>query len=364
MNIEKPLPNNSVKSIIGIFANTISAFISKVDTYEMETVYGLGSNGCVFLVKNEQNQQVYALKLVNLSYYMIDRFGLHTEQIHEEVYNRFQEISEQIRSSEYRFITHPHDTITTFKCAAEQNSFFREFETLKRLIGTNKTAYLLDYGYLNIESESNEVRNFDYEIPYIVMPFIQGNPLTHYIQMSMSPVQRLINSLQWSKEIIEIISVIHQRGVIHRDLYSNNFLYNCDTENVYLIDFGASIPLGHRELDTPGERRGARRFMSPEQYKNPSDVDFRSDYFFIGALMFYSLTKVTPFNRSRNATTLPLRFKGTYRDKIKLSKDASNTLCNFIDKLMEYSPEKRFQTIDEIRIAFENMESKIKGDLM
>lgn len=103
--------------------------------------------------------------------------------------------------------------------------------------------------------------------------------------------------------------------------------------------------------------------MSPEQYKNPSSVDFRSDYFFIGALMFYSLTQVTPFSRSRDAFTLPLRFEETYKDNVGLSKDTKDTLGKFIDKLMAYSPKKRFQTITEIQIAFESMESKIKGDL-
>lgn len=362
MNIEKLLPNNSVKNIIEIFANAISAFMRKVDTYEIETMYGLGSNGCVFLTKNTRDKQIYALKLVNLSYYLIERFGIYPGRIHEEVYNRFQEISEQIMSSRYRFIIHPHDMIKEFKSVAEKNSFFREFETLRRLTDTNKTAYLLDYGYLNIESTGT--RNFAYKIPYIVMPFIKGKTLTHYIEKDISPVQRLINSLQWTKEIIEIVSDIHRCGIIHRDLYSNNFLYNADTGNIYLIDFGASIPVGHKELDTLGERRGARRFMSPEQYKNPSTVDFRSDYFFIGTFMFYSLTQITPFARSRDAFTLPLSFRKIYTDKVKLSEDIRDILCDFIDKLIEYSPEKRFQTIDEMQSVFESMESKIKGDLM
>lgn len=349
MNIEKPLPNNSVKNLINVFAETIQMNIH-MSNFEVKRICGIGSNGCVFLVKNKENQRFYALKCVNLSYYLARRFELDISKIHSEIYDNFDILTGQIMHSEYQITDHYQEIADNFESVAEKNSFFREFEALKHLPHTSSTVYLLDYGYFQIQSFGK--KTFYYKVPYVVMPLMQGKPLTCYIEMSISPFQRLKNVLSWTEDVIEIVSLIHDCGVIHRDLYSNNFLFDPDTGNISLIDFGASLTLDHRELDTPGERRGARRFMSPEQFRNPNQVDFRSDYFFIGALMFYGLTQQTPFKRSRDALTFPRCFDGTYRNKIPLSKSGAEILGIFIDTLLEYDPEKRFQTMEDLKVVF------------
>lgn len=349
MQMEKPLPNNSVKSMIGVFANTILADIH-MSKYEVQKICGIGSNGCVFVVEDKHDNQLYAMKCVNLSYYITKRFHLNLSEIHSEIYIMFDELSERIMGSKYQIADYPQKIVSNFDSMAEKNSFFREFEALKRLPHTYKTVYLVDYGYFNIKSDG-EI-NFQCKIPYIIMPLMSGTPLTCYIESTISPSKRLKTVLLWTEEIIDIVSLIHDKRVIHRDLYSNNFLFDPNSGHVNLIDFGAALTLGHEELDTPGERRGARRFMSPEQFRDPRNVDFRSDYFFIGALMFYGLTTKTPFERSREVSTLPQSFKKAYKNELFLSMDAVSSLDIFISTISEYAPGKRFQTIGEIQRSF------------
>ena len=361
MNIEKPISNNSIKNIIGVLANAILMDIHPLK-YEAKGICGLGSNGCVFLVKSKVDNQLYVMKCVNLLYYLTKRFELNPEQAHFEIYKLFDQLTEQLMHSSYQITDCSRKMVDNFGSVAEKNSFYREFEALKCLPHTGKTVCLLDYGYFNIES--NGEKNFNYNVPYIVMSLMPGRPLTYYIEMDVSPLKRLKNILNWTGEMIELVSLIHDNGVIHRDLYPNNLLFDSDTGTLSLIDFGAALTLKNKELDTPGERRGARRFMSPEQFRDPNQVNFCSDYFFIGAFMFYSLTRQTPFERYRDTLTLPACFDDIYKNELLLSKDAMKSISTFINTLLQYIPEKRFQTIEELRMAFNDMKLILEKELL
>jgi len=360
MDIESPLPSNSLKSVIGVFAKAISSYISTIGVYKVVGICGIGSNGCVFTVQNQDNKQIHAMKFINLSYYLINRFSLDPVLFHESAYTRFKEISDDILTSAYLVKCFPKKVQTCFSCNAEKNSFLREFNALKCLPANINTVFMEDYGYIEIKSSGKN--EYNYSVPYIVMPFLEGEVLSTRIEQEMIPSERLIRTFSWVKEILQIINNIHAEGVIHRDLYSNNFLINEINSKIFLVDFGSAITKGNLLTDTPGERRGARRFMPPEQFRDPSSVDFRSDYFFVGALIFYSLSLKTPFDRTRNENTLPVRFNTVYTRPSCISHITYNAICNYIEKLLEFYPINRFQTLKDMQNMCDVINSLLEKD--
>ena len=83
-------------------------------------------------------------------------------------------------------------------------------------------------------------------------------------------------------------------GLVHRDLKPENVMISSQGE-VKLLDFGIA-KVRDRLADTTdsGNVRGTVAYMSPEQVRG-GDVDFRSDYFALGTMLYEGLTNVRLF---------------------------------------------------------------------
>ena len=102
----------------------------------------------------------------------------------------------------------------------------------------------------------------------------------------------LISSI--TAQIADGLKCLHGHGIFHRDIKPSNILIA--PGNVAKIgDFGlAHLPMS--ELTTAGAVIGTPRYMSPEQARGEA-VDYRTDVFSLGAVLFEMLTGQTPFER-------------------------------------------------------------------
>jgi len=106
-------------------------------------------------------------------------------------------------------------------------------------------------------------------------------------------------------------------------------------------DTNADITANNAGLGTP-------KYMSPEQYKNAKEVDFKSDIYSLGVTMYFLLKKENPFTGNN--------FFEIYKDTIRNSpppKEAfggvcSNECASLIQSMMELEPEKRPGSYDEL----------------
>lgn len=339
--------NNAMKYAINLLGIKFIENNKRIGKYLICDICGVGSNGIVYTVENIETNRKFALKLLNLSYYIINTFKLDNINYHKSVYLNIERIKKEFDRTHYQFKDFNREILCKFQSLPEEKSFRREFNSLKAIPKNNLCVFLEDYGVLRVDSifEKNKT---SIEIPYIVMPIFSGITLTNYIEKTDYFIKDYNKIFKILKNIIQIIKIIHDSNIIHRDLYSNNFLYNEITEEIFLLDFDASLYNNDLSLDTIGERRGARRFMSPEQFKNPQSVDFRSDYFFIGSLLFYMLTKETPFSRERDANTLPRDIQNFLNPSDFPNIELYRKIVLFVNKLLAYNVKNRFQSIVEI----------------
>jgi len=137
--------------------------------------------------------------------------------------------------------------------------------------------------------------------------------------------------------------------VVHRDLSPSNVLVGYDGE-VKICDFGiAKAKLNRIETKT-GIIKGKVRYMSPEQaFGKP--LDRRSDVFSAGSILYELCTGQPPFRARtevdlifavRDATPIPCR---------ELAPDIPDGLAAIIERSMERSRSKRFQTSKAMRNA-------------
>jgi eukaryotic-like serine/threonine-protein kinase len=152
-----------------------------------------------------------------------------------------------------------------------------------------------------------DVGNLDDGIPYMVMEFLDGRDLSDELRdRGPLPVEECMN---YALQAIEAVAEAHSLGIVHRDLKPENlFLARLPdgTRRVKVLDFGISKSMliasgDNRSLTQSSTIMGSPLYMSPEQMRAPRSVDYRTDIWSLGAIIYELLTGHPPYV----ADTLP-----------------------------------------------------------
>ncbi|MCI0447183.1 protein kinase, partial [bacterium] len=145
---------------------------------------------------------------------------------------------------------------------------------------------------------------------YIVSELVDGESLRKLIQKGSIPTKGL---LEIAVQIADGLAVAHRQGIVHRDLKPENIMITRDGR-VKILDFGlakAMIPYSGSEEDETasavktesGMIVGTARYMSPEQASGQK-IDFRSDQFSFGLILYEMATGTQAFKRDSPVQTL------------------------------------------------------------
>ena len=141
------------------------------------------------------------------------------------------------------------------------------------------------------------VEIYDYGVhagyEYLAMEYLPRGDLKARIQRGVTERE----SLQYLQRIAEALQVVHQAGLVHRDLKPPNVMLR-DNDAVALIDFGLArqIDGGTTSLETgqTAVLRGSPYYMSPEQALG-EPLDGRSDFYSLGIILYEMLTGQKPY---------------------------------------------------------------------
>jgi serine/threonine-protein kinase len=150
------------------------------------------------------------------------------------------------------------------------------------------------------------VQVFDYGVmpdgrPFIVMEFLSGESLDARLercgQMSPAETTRIIG------QVSRALAKAHAVGIVHRDLKPENvFLVRDDDDGADIakvVDFGIAkftdTSMGVSSSTRTGSVLGTPYYMSPEQARGLRSVDYRSDLWSLGVIVFRCLTGRYPF---------------------------------------------------------------------
>ena len=174
----------------------------------------------------------------------------------------------------------------------------------------------------------------------IVMDYIEGEDLQLLMKKGALPLK---DAVQIAINVCDALSCAHQNGVVHRDIKPSNILVLND-RRIKISDFGLIQLLTPTVLIRPALVLGAPVYMSPEQIRRET-LDYRSDIYSFGIILFEMLTGKTPFNegdiayRHINEEPQP---PGTLNSKIP------RWLENVVLKCIKKKPEERYQQTDHL----------------
>ena len=99
-------------------------------------------------------------------------------------------------------------------------------------------------------------------------------------------------------KIAETLGAIHGANIIHKDINPSNLVYNPETGQIKIIDFGISTILSRENptLRNPDRLEGTLAYISPEQTGRMNRaIDYRTDFYSLGVTFYELLTHQLPF---------------------------------------------------------------------
>ena len=161
--------------------------------------------------------------------------------------------------------------------------FRREYAAASKLQHENIVA-LYELGELN-------------QTLYFAMEFVDGIDLHEYVKQQgpLDPEEARQIILQAARALRHAA----QHGIVHRDIKPSNFLLTrkAGKIQVKLTDFGLARETNddHYRVTRAGTTVGTIDYISPEQARDSSAADSRSDLYSLGSTWFFLLTGQAPF---------------------------------------------------------------------
>jgi predicted ATPase/signal transduction histidine kinase/CheY-like chemotaxis protein/tRNA A-37 threonylcarbamoyl transferase component Bud32 len=169
-------------------------------------------------------------------------------------------------------------------------------------------------------------------------------------------------------QITEALGKIHLNKVIHKDINPSNIVFNPQTGQLKIIDFGLSTLLSQENptLKSPNVLEGTLAYISPEQTGRMNRViDYRTDFYSLGVTFYELLTNQLPFE-SVDALELvhchiakqpipPHLLGGGAGDffRGRGAREIYQVLSNIVMKLMAKNAEERYQSAWGIKADLE-----------
>src|SRR4029077_2284759 len=191
---------------------------------------------------------------------------------------------------------------------------------------------------------------------YIAMELVEGRTLRELVAPGEPlPTKKLLDI---AVQTAEGLAKAHAAGIVHRDLKPENVMVSKDGF-VKILDFGLAkltdpVPQEQSVLPTaiaaatqPGTVMGTAGYMSPEQASGQT-VDFRSDQFTLGAILYEMATGKKAFQRKTGAETLVAIIREEPEALSQAAPQAPAPVRWIVERCLAKDPEERYASTKDL----------------
>ncbi len=181
------------------------------------------------------------------------------------------------------------------------------------------------------------------EVPYLVIQYIEAGTLADRIRAT-GPLNEA-SAVRVLEQIAMALAAAHRQGIIHRDIRPGNVLYDPETGNAVLTDFGLAAILVRDtgddiKLTKPGERLGDPAYLSPEQFRG-EPITAATDIYSLGLMAYDLLGAPGPFDRGAHLQTALATLRAEPSPLASMVPSVSAELSALVIRCLARAPEHR-----------------------
>src|SRR5437667_1328706 len=267
--------------------------------YKLIDERGSGSFGEVYIVRDLQNNYLYAAKIM------------------------------------YQDHTYDSELLERFK---------REAYNLQSL-NDHHIVRIVDYGN-------------DDNLYFIIMHHIDGQNLKFYIT-THGPIEPLL-AIHYILQAAQGLDAAFKIGVVHRDIKPQNILIN-NKGVVKIVDFGLSRSKESPTITSSDKFMGTAYYTAPEQVMSSHAADIRSDLYSLGVVLFETLAGYPPYTGGTVVDIILKHQSEDIPSICRIHPGLPYELDAFIQKAMAKQPEARYQTPRAFIAALEQIQQRRPG---
>jgi len=232
----------------------------------------------------------------------------------------------------------------------------RDHEALRRFEQEARSASALNHPNIVTIYDIGSHPAGQESIWYIAMELVEGQSLRQLLSGGQVSTQKLLDI---AVQAAGALAAAHNRGIVHRDLKPENILVNRE-DRVKVLDFGlatsavwegsennATLSCAPDLMTRPGTILGTVGYMSPQQATGER-VDFRSDQFSFGVILYEMATGQRAFERSSAMETMAAILRDEPEPIGHLNPQIPPPLQWTVMRCLAKKPEDRYASTEEL----------------
>lgn len=239
----------------------------------------------------------------------------------------------------FRAVQHPMQRPVALKFISPK--LYQDSDARQRFLREARIAGSLIHPNLVTVFDSGESRG----VPFIAMELMEGESLKSMVEREgRLPADRAVTIL---REVLRGLEYIHSRGIIHRDIKSENILLSI-AGAVKITDFG----IAKSSEDDPYQTMqqvimGTPAYISPEQIRGER-LSPASDIYSLGIVLYEVLVGHPPFLGSSSGKILVMHINNRPPDPLEEGVEVPRRLGAIMDRALAKDPAERFQSAKEV----------------
>jgi serine/threonine-protein kinase len=193
---------------------------------------------------------------------------------------------------------------------------------------------------------------------FICMEYVEGKLIKELIKEKALSIQDILNI---SIQIAEGLNAAHEKGIVHRDIKSDNIKLT-PRGQVKIMDFGLAKLRGVSKVTKTGSTLGTLAYMSPEQVQGV-ELDQRSDIFSFGVVIYEMIAGQLPFKGEHEAAIIYSIINETPEPLTRFKPNVPEELQRIINKALEKNREMRYQHVDDLSADLRKVRTEVEAGL-
>jgi len=185
---------------------------------------------------------------------------------------------------------------------------------------------------------------------YYVMPLIEG--VTLRVHLTRARQLSVADAVHVASDLLTALEHAHGHHIVHRDVKPENIIIS--PRGAVLVDFGVARAIeavaGDRVTAT-GMTVGTAGYMSPEQATAAPSLDYRSDLYSVGCVLFETLAGRPPFSHRVQSVVVQMQLSTDAPDVRTFRSDTPPALAAVVARALKRDQNERWQSAAAMRDA-------------